>query len=103
IEPPLRVVVNGNKIDFPDATPFIIMALCVLTSGFLISSTYAQSYQNVEDSLSDANKFLEDKLGFIDYYQLQSNGKDLNKEYAKNGLKNLRVERGLKSYTVRME
>ena len=63
-----------------------LLALCLLLSGFLpIIRTNAQSYVTAEEAVTDANKFLEDKLQLVDYYKLEVNGRKLNKEYAQKG------------------
>ena len=80
-EIPLKVLVNGKNLYFPDAKPFIDENGRTQTPARFIGEelgatvtwdkTIAKSYDSVQAAVDDANRFLLNNYRIVDYYKLR--------------------------------
>ncbi|HEX9059920.1 MAG TPA: hypothetical protein VF941_07055 [Clostridia bacterium] len=61
-----------------------LISIAFLFTSIFVSNTNAEQI-SAGDCLRDANKFLEEKMGYTDFYRDKVDGKDLNSNYAVSG------------------
>ena len=66
----------------------LVLAVFMLTL-FSLPVSIAKSYESAQAAVDDANRFLKDNFGVVEYYKTKANGLDIIEDYAKYGVKEL--------------